>query len=175
MGTQLLVNTSRARGTPFDDLKADGRVLITATRTGGERHATRFGGYFVAALGSTAADVNKNGAISAREAFDYAERQVADWFEFEGRIATEHAKLAGEGASQFTLARLTPLPATSGSPELALLSKQREEIDDQIEALQLAKDSMQSRDYFGRLERLMLDLALVQEQIDGLETGNDGD
>ena len=167
-GTQLLVNTSSASGALQDDLKADQRILITATRSGGERHATRFGEYFAAALSEPSADTNKNGVISAREAFDYAQRQVADWFEFEGRIATEHPKLAGDRAAQFTLARLTAEPKVASSPQLATLVRQRSALDSQIENLQLNRDSMASVDYFERLEALLLELAGVQEKIDTL-------
>ena len=168
-GVQLVVNTSSASGALLDSLKNDQRIVITATRTGGERHATRFGEYFFGALTSAQADINKNGAISAQEAFDYAERQVADWFEFEGRLATEHPKLVGERAAQFTLARLRPQVADNDNPELAILRKQRDDIDSQIEALQLRRDTLSTSEYFTRLERLMLDLALVQEQIDTLD------
>ena len=47
--------------------------------------------------------------------------------------------------------------------------------DDGIETLQLQRDSMESRDYFDQLERLMLDLALVQEQIDALDRDDAND
>jgi hypothetical protein len=169
LGAQLLVNTSSASGALLEPLQREGRIVITATRSGGERHATRFGGYFFAALGDSAADINKNGTISAQEAFDYAERQVADWFEVEGRLATEHAKLVGERAGQFTLARLSPDITAPDSPERARLMKERDAVDDGIQMLQLQRDSMESGDYFDQLERLMLDLALVQEQIDALD------
>ncbi len=168
---QLVVNTSSASGALLEDLSADSRIVITATRSGGERHATRFGGYFAAALTTAEADVNKNGVISAQEAFQYAERQVADWFEFEGRLATEHPKLVGERAAQFTLARLTAAQPPKDDPQLAGLIRQRDDIDSQIANLQLSRDSLASNDYFTRLEGLMLDLALVQEQIDALAEG----
>jgi hypothetical protein len=173
-GTQLLVNTSSASGALLDTMKRDARILITATRSGGERHATRFGEYFAAALSNPTADINKNDVISAREAFDYAQRQVADWFEFEGRIATEHPELAGERAAQFSLARLTPVPQAADSPVLAALVKQRADLDGRIENLQLTRDSLASSDYFERLEGLLLELASVQEKIDAFEQGDDG-
>ena len=53
--------------------------------------------------------------------------------------------------------------------------KERDAIDDGIETPQLQRDSMESRDYFDQLERLMLDLALVQEQIDALDRDDAND
>jgi hypothetical protein len=50
-GSVLLVNTSSSSGATADRLRADDRTLILATRSGAERHATRFGNYFFAALG----------------------------------------------------------------------------------------------------------------------------
>lgn len=172
-GTQLVVNTSSASGALLEELKRDSRIVITATRSGGERHATRFGGYFAAALTDAAADINKNGVITALEAFDYADRQVADWFQFDGRLATEHPKLAGDRAARFTLARLAPALPAPGNPARARLVKRRDDIDSEIENLQLERNNMPGDDYFKRLEGLLLELAAVQEQIDSLD--DDGD
>jgi hypothetical protein len=77
-----------------------------------ERHATRFGSYFAAALDDPTADIDKNQIISAAEAFSFAERQVDDYFERNGQLATEHPRLEGERADRFGLARL-------GAPRLA--------------------------------------------------------
>jgi hypothetical protein len=173
-GTALLVNTSSASGALLEALKQDNRILITATRSGGERQATRFGQYFAAALANPAADLNKNDVISAREAFDYAQRQVADWFEFEGRIATEHATLAGDRAAQFSVARLTAQPASGTGPALTALFARRDDLDERIQNLQLNRDSLASSDYFQRLEALLLELAGVQEEIDALERDDNG-
>jgi len=63
--SQLLVNFSSASGATLDQLKREGRILVLATRSGVERHATRFGIYFAAALSDSGADTNKNGIISA--------------------------------------------------------------------------------------------------------------
>ena len=92
---QLLVNTSSASGATLERLTNDVRVVITATRSGSERNATRFGSYFVAALENPAADINKNNAITAQEAFDYAAREVTDYFDYQGQLATEHPQLNG--------------------------------------------------------------------------------
>ena len=73
--SQLVVNTTSASGAVLEKWAEDGRTLITATRSGFERNATRFAKHFAAALAAGSADINKNGAITAQEAFDYASRR----------------------------------------------------------------------------------------------------
>jgi len=165
---QLLVNTSSASGATLDALTNETRVVITATRSGSERNATRFGSSFVAALEDPAADINKNNAISAQEAFDYAVRQVTDYFEFRGQLATEHPQLKGERAARFTLARLEVPEPAGDDPELGLLFEQRDQLDGRIEELQLRKDELTTDEYYTQLQRLLLELARVGDRIDRL-------
>jgi hypothetical protein len=164
---QLVVNTSSASGVLQDVLKKDSRIVITATRNGSERLATRFGGYFADAFVDPAADVNKNNAVSVQEAFDYAERQVKDYFEFAGQLATEHPVLTGDQASQLVLARTgISTRLDNVDPVLAALIGRREEIDTRIQDLQLRKSELPAEEYLDQLQILMIDLSVVQEQID---------
>lgn len=171
-GVQLLVNTSSASGTLNDSLKLDSRVLITATRNGSERLATRFGAYFFEALFDPAADINKNNAITAQEAFDYADRKVTDYFESQGQLATEHPVISGTHAGQFVLARTGLDRPRADDPELARLIRERNEIDIKIEDLQLKKAELQADDFLSQLQLLMIDLSMLQGKIDQL-TGQD--
>lgn len=166
--SQLVVNTSSASGEIIAPLKAEGRTVITATRNGRERNATRFGSFFAAALSENAADINKNGIITAQEAFDFTERSVADSFKDAGALATEHPQLVGDDAERFTLARLQAQrePAT---PVLAELERKKAGIEEQIEALRLRRDELGAA-YFTELEKLLVELAEVQEQIDSQST-----
>lgn len=103
---QLVVVTGSSSGALQELLKARGRIVVTATRSGAERNATRFGGDFAAALSDAAADGDKNGSVSVQEAFDFAQRRVKEFYERDVRIASEHAVLGGEQAARFTVARL---------------------------------------------------------------------
>jgi hypothetical protein len=163
---QLLVNTSSASGATLERLTDDARVVITATRSGSERNAARFGSSFVAALEDPAADINKNNAISAQEAFDYAVRQVIDYFDYRGQLATEHPQLKGKRASLFILSRLQIPEPVGDDPELGLLFRQRDQIDGQIEELQLRKDELPTDEYYAQLQTLFLELARVGDRID---------
>ena len=169
---QLLVNTSSASGALLKDLKSDSRIIITATRNGIERNATRFGIYFAAALSQHSADTDKNEAVSAAEAFSYAKQLTQDYYKNEGRLATEHPQLEGKQADQFTLARLLPAPKASDNPAMVRLLKQRRQLDQQIDDLKLRRDEFKtSNEYYNQLQVLLVKMSQLQEQIDKLNKG----
>lgn len=163
---QLLVNTSSASGVTVESLEADGRVIITATRSGVERHATRFGTHFAAALSDDGADLDKNRMISAEEAFQYAERQVADFFEGDSRLATEHARLVGDQAGRITVARLDAARPQIADEQLAELTTQRDALNAEVESLRQARDSMPTEEYQAQLLPKMLELAQLEDRIE---------
>jgi hypothetical protein len=171
--SQLVVNTTSASGAVLEKWAAEGRTLITATRSGFERNATRFAQHFAAALAEGSADINKNGAITAQEAFDYASRSVADSFEKDGALATEHPQIAGGAAGRFTVARLASAgPAvepSAASPAVAALVAEREKLDADIEALRTRRESMAADVYLADLQKLLVQLAEVQAKIDAAQ------
>jgi len=181
----VFVNTASASGPFMDALAGSGRTIVTATRTGAERFATLFGGYFVDALAGMDADSDKNRRISVLEAFTYATREVATAYQREGIMSTEHALLndsGGEGIPNPTsdgkqgkvaaalslgsIAASDPLPA---DPKLRALYVERRDLERRIEALKLLKGSMPAERYEGELEKLATDLALKTRQIRDLE------
>jgi hypothetical protein len=173
-GSQLVVNTTSASGAVLEKWAAEGRTLITATRSGFERNATRFAQHFAAALAAGSADINKNGAITAQEAFDYAARSVAESFEKDGGLATEHPQIAGGAAGRFTVARLAsagpaPDPSAAANPAVAALVTERERLDAEIEALRARRESMANDVYLAELQKLLVELADVQGKIDAAQ------
>lgn len=161
---QLVVNATSASGAVLEDWQAENRIVVTATRSGAERNAVRFPEHFAAALSSDAADTNKDGVVNAREAFDYASRQVADSYESDGRLATEHPQLEGEGAGAFRVARLSEREAET--PEIESLLAELDTLEGEIAALRARRDELESDAYLTRLQDLLVELALVQERID---------
>jgi hypothetical protein len=166
--SQLVMNATSASGAVLDQWKADGRVVITATRSGFERNATRFAKQWAAALADGSADINKNGIITAKEAFDYASREVADSFSKDGALATEHPQIAGDAAARFTVARLQA-QAAPATPELAALNTERETIEGKIEDLRVRRPQMQNDEYLNALQELLVQLATVQGKIEAAE------
>jgi hypothetical protein len=177
---QLVVATGSASGALLAVLKKPTRIVITATRSGNERNATRFGAEFVAAFTDPTADTDKDDNISAREAYDFATRRVKDYFQRATQLATEHAVLEGDAAGRFEIAALKA-PSGAGvaassaqgppqtapiSPQNADLLQRREALNRQIEVLRGRKGSLSDADYSAQLENLLLQLAQVQERLD---------
>jgi hypothetical protein len=173
----VFVNTASASGAFVQSLAAPGRIIVSATKTGGERNDTRFPAYFVEALESDAADRDRNGRVSVLEAFDYAAAKVKAQYEQEGHILTEHATLEDgsqgrlAGAAYLTPDRSRILAAAGADPALRALVEQREALERQVAALRLRKDATEPAKYEQELERLLTDLALKTQEIRTLEKG----
>ncbi len=164
--SQLLVNTSSASGAIAELAQSDNRMLILATRSGVERHATRFGNYFAAALDDPTADVDKNRIITAAEAFSFAERQVDDYFERNGQLATEHPRMEGERADRFGLARLGAPRLATDDRILSELNAERDALNARIDALRLEQENLAPDEYRAALLRNMIELAETEEAIE---------
>lgn len=162
----LLVNTSSSSGATAELLQNNKRTLILATRSGSERHATRFGIFFAEALSNKAADTDKNAIITAKEAFSYAARAVSDFYERDGLLSTEHARLEGDRADRFSLSRLGVVRTDDGDSELNRLAADRDTLNADIDVLRLAKDDMTPEDYQAQLLQKMLELARLEDAIE---------
>jgi len=167
--SQLLVNTSSASGAMADLAQSDNRMLILATRSGAERHATRFGNYFAAALDDPTADIDKNKIVSAAEAFSFAERRVDDYFERNGQLATEHPRMEGDRADRFGVARLGGVRLGSDDAVLTELIAERDALNARIDVLRLDQDNMTPEDYRSQLLQNMVELAETEEAIEDRE------
>ncbi len=104
---QLVVNTTSASGGSIAAFDKPGRAVIAATKTGTEKNATIFARYWVEALRDPTTDVNKNDAISAIEAFDYASAKTAAFYDSQKRLATEHAVFEDTGKHESVRAAST--------------------------------------------------------------------
>jgi len=162
--SQLVVNMTSASGAVLENWAGEGRTLITATRSGAERNATRFAEYWTESLSSDEADLNKNGVITAQEAFDFASRRVADSFEEQDALATEHPQLVGDNAQRFNAARL--VARVLDTPELRELNEELDAIQGQIDALRLRREDMEQAEYLNELQELLVQLALKQREIE---------
>lgn len=174
---QLVVAATSASGALLDVIDTGNqttgqRVLITATKNGREKTAVLFPEYMVEAITTPAADTDKNESISAQEIFDYANKSVEGFYETEKLLAPEHARLQGENAESFEVARYGNLLAAQESVPEELLTM-RETISNQVNILRSRKEDIDEDEYFDTLQDLMLKLAEIQKQIDGA-TGQSG-
>jgi len=180
---QLIVDTTSASGGALPALARPGRAVIAATKSGTEKNATVFCRYWVEALHDSEADVDKNEAISALEAFQYADRKTAAYYESEKRLATEHAVFedtgkgdavrapsseSGEGRmlSSFTLIRFGAAERAANDPAKRALLAKKEELERQIDTLKYQKAAMSDEDYKKALTAALVELARVQQELD---------
>lgn len=163
---QLVVSTTSSSGGALERLKSPRRIVITATKSGGERTATVFGEFWAESFAAPDADTDKNESISALEAFRYAENKVRAYFADRQRLATEHPRLAGDRAGGFVLARLGAAAEMASDPTKRALLDRREMLEREIGALALRKDDLPQERYLDALQELLLKLAEIQERLD---------
>jgi hypothetical protein len=175
----VVFNMASASGEFIKSLAAKGRIVVTATRNGQETNATRFAGFFIAALNATDADTDQDGHTSVLEAFVYANRLTGDFYKRAGRLASEHAMLDDNGdgvghekveAGEGLLARATYLDSLSVDEAAATVAtgkllKERARLEGEIEQLIARKASMPESEYEANLERLFIQLAKVNRSI----------
>jgi hypothetical protein len=167
----VFVNTASSSGAFLQVLAGPGRTIITATKTGGERNETRFAEFFVEALSGDAADRDRNGRVSAQEAFEFARTKTTSAYEQAGNLLSEHAALddGAEGklaATQFLAPqRSRSAEMANASPALRALVEQRDALERQIAELKLRKDGMEPARYDEQLEKLLTELAIKTREV----------
>jgi hypothetical protein len=182
----VIVINSASSSSPFlNKLFGPDRIIVTATKSGYEENFARFGKFIAAAITDLKADLDKDGQTSLLEAFIMASRQVAEFYETEGRLATETALLDDNGdglgtpADFFRGARAVKKPAGGGSVDglrahqihlvrseaeqqmPAETRARRDELELAVARLRDAKATFAEGEYYRRLENLMRELALL--------------
>jgi hypothetical protein len=180
----LIVIDCASASSPFiNALSAPGRVIITATRSGSEVNATRFGGYLAKAIADPAADLDKDGQTSLLEAYLLATRQVEQFYKEAGRLATEHSLLDDNGDSLGTpadwfrgvhatktaangksvdgvRAHQLNLVRSAGEQELSPeLRAHRDELENKLSELRARKKDLKEDEYYKQLEGILVETA----------------
>jgi hypothetical protein len=180
---QLIVNTTSSSGGSIAALERPGRAIIAATKSGTEKNATVFARYWVEALRDPTVDVDKNEAISALEAFEYADRKTVAFYESQKRLATEHAVFEDTGKSDavrapsaetgqgrllsnFTLLRMGAAQRAADDPAKRDLLAKKEELEQKVDTLKYQRAAMSQEDYKKQLTEALLELARIQEELD---------
>lgn len=178
---QLIVDATSASGGAMQRLERPGRAVISATKSGTEKNATVFVRYWVEAFQDPSADTDKSDSISAMEAFTYATRKTAAFYDAEKRLATEHAVFndAGRGEpvreaengqgillSNFTLLRLGESQQAANDPAKRVLVQKKEDLEQRIDSLKYQKAAMDAEDYKKQLTDALVELAKVQQELD---------
>ena len=183
-----VINAASASAPFLQKLSATNRVIVTATRSGSELNFARFGQYVSEAVAGLESDLDKDGQTSLLEAFLMASRQVKEFYDGEGRLATEHSLIddTGDGLGTppdwFRGVRATK-SSRSGAPldgfrahqfhlvrseaELKLspeVRTKRDNIEFSINQLRVTKPNVSEDDYYQKLESLLLELARLYER-----------
>jgi hypothetical protein len=163
---QLVVNASSASGAVVDKWTRPHRLVITATKSGGERNAPKFGGFWADALASNEADRDKDGSLTVQEAYDFASRKVADAFKSDAAIVTEHSRLSGTEPSRFVVARLGAAAMFASDAQLIALRNEQSVIEGRLADLRAKKAEWTQDEYFNRIEPVLLEMARLGTRID---------
>lgn len=163
---QLVVLAASASGAALDTLGQLGRVLVTATKSGGEINAVRFPGFLAEAMQSEIADYDRNEILTVAEAFRFAESRTREYYEQQKLLASEHSRLRGEEADSIAIALLGSLQDASDDPVVAQLLDERLTLEQRFKALRASKEQMPVDEYYDELETLLLSIARMQQSID---------
>ena len=185
-----IINCSSASGPFIPILSGPNRVVVSATKSGTEINFSRFGDYLSQAIDSPEADLDKDHQTSLWEAFLTASRKTTEYYDTEERVAAEHALLDDNGdrrgvrADQFR-GLIAVVDSNDGAPLDGRKAHQwhlvpnevdskippeirarRNEIELAIEQLRDRKQSTPKADYLTELERLLVELATLNEKYD---------
>jgi hypothetical protein len=175
----VVINTATASGEFIKPLSAPGHITVTATRSGMETNATHFAEYFVKALSSKDADADQNNRISVLEAFNYTTLQLEKFYKEQNRLVTEHALLDDNsdgkgsekpGETDGSLAKNTYFDSlfyqlAGGDVELQKVYGEKMRLEKEVEILKAKKAAMKEDEYENELEKLLLQLAEINEKI----------
>ncbi len=192
-----VINTASASSPFLNALSGENRMVISATKSASEIFYTRFGEYFSRAIaGIEGADLDNDEQVSLLEAFLYASSEVANFYESEGRLATEHALIddngdglgtrsdwfegvrairkAREGAEpdgERSLQRVLILNAAEArmAPELR---QQRDKLELELNALRRQRGELSDDGYYQSVEALLLKIAKIYQQAEDSGSGS---
>jgi hypothetical protein len=189
-----VINCASSSGPFVNELSRDGRVIVTATKSGFQYNYARFGDYLSAAVVDPAADLDKDEQTSLLEAYLAASARTQEFYDQEARLATEHALLDDNGdglgtpADFFQGFRAVRAAKDGASPDgsrakqfvllrrgreaemPAEVRRRRDELELAIESLRRRKAQLTADAYYSELEPLLVEMARLYESLEPPET-----
>lgn len=184
----VVLNTAPASAPFLIALSRPGRVVITATKSGKEEQATRFGGFVAEALGKADADLDQDGQVSVLEVFLSAARAVEASYQTEGLIATEHPLLDDNGDGKGTRAdwfqgvwavksaadgatvdgiRAHQIHLVPSDAERQLSNEDRvarDQLEQDLATLRAQRKTLKEDEYYRQLEGIMRKLSAIYQR-----------
>ncbi len=182
----VFVNSSSASGGFIPVLAGNNRIVITATKSGYERNESVFGKYFVEAYASSETDTDKDSKVSVLEAFNYARFHVSSYYNAENILQTEHAVFDDDGdgiavqeptpgigelaASTYLFTDVRVFDSVSAAdrlqdPRFLHLVSRKLELEESVKLWVSKKESVPEDIYFAELERILVELAEVVDEL----------
>lgn len=182
-----LIDTASSSAPFMAKLAGRNRVVVTSTRSGYQQNYARFGKYFTESIADPKSDLDKDGQVSLLEGFLAAAHRTGEFYQTDGRLATEHALIDDNGdglgtpADWFRGVRATrraqdgaPLDGTRAhqfhlvrSPAEQQLPPEvrsrRDALELEVAKLREAKAKMTESAYYAQLEKLLLQLASLYD------------
>lgn len=178
----VIVNTASASGAFVKALSGPHRVIVSATKSGDEVFYARFGEQMAKAInGLPEADLDQDKQVSLLEAFLYAAKQVALFYEAEERISTEHALIEDNGDGlgtrsemfegvrpkdvKFDGARSMQLALVLNEAEMKLpddVRAKRDALETKVREVVAKKAAMKEDEYYREIEKLFREIAALQ-------------
>lgn len=177
----ILVQAASAGAGFLPPLVGKNHVIVSATKSPDEVFYCRFGEFFAPAIGGLPeADVDQDKQVSLLEAFLYASKKAAEFYEKEERLATEHAILEDNGDGVGSRAeifegvktkdakadgtRAFQIALVLSEEEMKLSDEQRRKrdaLERQLDELKGKRETLGEDRYYADLEKLMRELAEV--------------
>ncbi len=182
-----VIDCTSSSGPFLNELSGKNRCVITAARSGVEYNYARFGDHFSSAITDPKADLDKDDQTSLLEAFLLASSRVKEFYDSEGRLATEHALIDDNGDSLGTPADwFQGLRATKAAKDSAQLDglragqivlvrsareqqlppatrARRDELERDLAQLRQRKTKLADEEYLSLLEPILVELAKLYE------------
>jgi hypothetical protein len=183
----VFIDTASASAPFAKAVAGPNRICVSATKSADEFFYARFGEFFAKAIGGLPeADVDQDKQISVLEAFLHSSKQVTEFYETEGRLATEHSIIDDNGDGIGTRAEVFhgvvagktadgSKPDGDRARQVSLVLSEddakltdsararRDEIERLIRALADKKAAMKETDFYREMEKLMLELARIYD------------
>jgi hypothetical protein len=183
-----VVNCASCSSPFINAVSGPGRVVISATKDGNETQFCRFGQFMAAAVSGTEADIDRDGQTSLLEAWLFASRRTDEFYESDGRLATEHALLDDSGdqlgvrTNVFEGVRVKDSiqdrdqidgrlahrwHLVRSEAERLLTAEQRlrrDQLEQQLEELRLSRSQYEEAAYLDALEQILIPLARLYEE-----------
>ena len=183
-----LINCSSSSAPFINAVSGSNRVVLTATKDGGQFQVARFGEALSAAIAGQVADLNRDGQVSLLEAWVLAARRTEEFYKSNGRLATEHSLLDDNGdglgsrvsayeggqlrvADENTdadgsLARRWHLIRSDEERRLSGQQRERrDELEKRLEEIKRQPEDHTDFDHLNQLESVLLPLAQLYQEI----------